>query len=199
MKLQEQSQFKTLDGQFKIEGQRKTEYSGWVNSSAGNFTTRIYEEFKFQNEIKLSNYGQDKEVEQKVNVKTEIRIENDVGHEISKSIISRKYPLKVKISTLPGAEADTFLSITDVSHSSKEKYTRSSSSNEQIQIETENIQDSNGWMLVKDHSVLSGSGSTSQTLTYKDLNGYYSRVVSAANGKIVQDNSTLASVLPFSS
>ncbi|KAI3986844.1 hypothetical protein MKX01_014545 [Papaver californicum] len=198
MQLQNQTQFETLDGQFKIEGQRKTEYSGWVKSSAGNFTTRISEEFKFQNEIKLSKYGQDKEVEQKIKVKTEIRIENDIGHEISKAIISRKYPLKMKISTLPGAEAGTFASVTDVSHSTKEKYTRSLSSNEQIQIESENSQDSNGWMLVKDRSVLSGSGSTSQTFTYKDLDGFYSRVVSAANGKILQDNSTLASVSPFS-
>ncbi|KAI3875531.1 hypothetical protein MKX03_027728, partial [Papaver bracteatum] len=80
----------------------------WVNSSAGNFTTRIYEEFKFKNEIKVSNNGQDKEVEQKIKVQTEIRIENDIGHEISESIISREYPVKIKISTLPGAEADTF-------------------------------------------------------------------------------------------
>ncbi|KAI3967324.1 hypothetical protein MKW92_041294 [Papaver armeniacum] len=198
MQLQNQTQFETLDGQFKIEGQRKTEYSGWVNSSAGNFTTRIYDEFKFKNEIKISNNGQDKEVEQKIKLQTEIRIENDIGHEISKSIISREYPLKIKISTLPGAEADTFVSTTDVSHSTKEKYTRALSSNEQIQIESENSQESNGWMIVKDRSVLSGSGSTSQTLTFKDLNGFYSRVVSASNGKILQDDSTLASVSPFS-
>ncbi|RZC53361.1 hypothetical protein C5167_012210 [Papaver somniferum] len=198
MQLQNQTQFQTLDGQFKIEGQRKTEYSGWVKSSAGNFTTRIYDEFKFKNEIKLSNNGQDKEVEQRVKVKTEIRTENDIGHEISKSILSREYPLKIRISTLPGAEADTFVSTTDVSHSTKEKYTRALSSNEQIQIESENSQESSGWMLVKDGSVLSGSGTTSQTLTYKDLNGFYSRVVSAANGKILQDDSTVASVSLFS-
>ncbi|MCL7044473.1 hypothetical protein MKW94_011242 [Papaver nudicaule] len=185
------SKFDSLDGKFKIKGKREMEYSGWVNSSAGNFTTRITEKLKFKNKIKIKNYGQEKQVKQKIKVKTEIIVEDENGQEISKSSMSRKYPLKIKISTLPGAETDTYLAITNVTHSFEEKY-----ENEQGEISVENSQDSGGWMLVKDHSVLSGSGSTTQTYSYKDQNGYYSRVVSAANGKILQDNFTLTSVLP---
>ncbi|MCL7039345.1 hypothetical protein MKW94_029685 [Papaver nudicaule] len=165
------------------------EYSGWVNSSAGNFTTRIIEELKFKNKIKIMNYGQEKEVKQEIKVKTEITVVNEIGQEISKSTMSRKYPLNIIISTLPGANKDTFLSITNVTHSFEETY-----ANEQVEISVENSQVSGGWILVKDHSVLSGSGSTTQTYSHKDQNGYYSRVVSAADGKILQDNSTVTSV-----
>ncbi|XP_026396828.1 peptide-N4-(N-acetyl-beta-glucosaminyl)asparagine amidase A-like [Papaver somniferum] len=183
-----------LDGKFKIKGKREIEYSGWVNSSAGNFTTPITEKFKFKNKIKIKNYGQENQVKQKIKVKTEIIVENEIGQEISKLSISRKYPLKIKISTLPGADKDTFLSITNVSHSLEETYTsRSLSSNEGVEISVENSQDSGGWMLVKDHSVIWGTGSTAQTYSYQDQNGHYSRVVYAANGKILQDNSTLTS------
>ncbi|RZC67183.1 hypothetical protein C5167_010874 [Papaver somniferum] len=177
-----------------IKGKREIEYSGWVNSSAGNFTTPITEKFKFKNKIKIKNYGQENQVKQKIKVKTEIIVENEIGQEISKLSISRKYPLKIKISTLPGADKDTFLSITNVSHSLEETYTsRSLSSNEGVEISVENSQDSGGWMLVKDHSVIWGTGSTAQTYSYQDQNGHYSRVVYAANGKILQDNSTLTS------
>ncbi|KAI3986845.1 hypothetical protein MKX01_014546 [Papaver californicum] len=189
------SKSKGLDGKFSIKGEREFEYSGWVNSSAGNFTTRILEKFKFKNKIKFNNYGQDKEVEQKLKVKTKITIENDIGQEISKSSISRNYPLEIKISTLPGAEIDTLLSITNVTHSLEETYTRSLSSNEEVEISVENSQDSGGWMLVKDHAVLSGTGSTTQVLSYQDQNGCYIRNVTAANGKILQDNTTLTPVL----
>ncbi|MCL7044919.1 hypothetical protein MKW94_022214 [Papaver nudicaule] len=189
------SKSKSLDGKFSIKGEREFEYSGWVNSSAGNFTTRIVEKFKFKNKIKFKNYGQEKEVEQKIKVKTEITVEDGIGQEISKSSISRSYPLEIKISTLPGGDKDTFLTITNVTHSSEEKYTRSLSSNEEVEITIENSQDSGGWMLAKDHSVLSGTGSTTQVLSYQDQNGCYIRNVTAANGKILQDNSTLTCVL----
>ncbi|KAI3877194.1 hypothetical protein MKX03_015031 [Papaver bracteatum] len=189
-----------LDGKFKIKGKREIEYSGWVNSSTGNFTTRVTEKFKFKNKIKIKNYGQENQVKQKIKVKTEIIVENEIGQEISKLSISRKYPLKIKISTLPGADKDTFLSITNVSHSLEETYTsRSSSSNEGVEISVENSQDSGGWMVVKDHSVILGTGSTTQTYSYQDQNGHYYRVVSAANGKILQDNSTLTSAASSSS
>ncbi|KAI3906322.1 hypothetical protein MKW92_052056 [Papaver armeniacum] len=188
------SKSKGLNGKFSIKGEREFQYSGWVNSSAGNFTITIQEKFKFKNKIKFDNYGQEKEVEQKIKVKTKITTVNEIGQEISKSSISRNYPLEIKISTLPGAEKDTFLSITNVTHSLEETYTRSSS-NEEVEISVQNSQDSGGWMLIKDHAVLSGTGTTSQVLSYQDQNGCYIRNVTAANGKILQDNTTLTCVV----
>ncbi|KAI3875529.1 hypothetical protein MKX03_027726 [Papaver bracteatum] len=189
------SKSKGLNGKFSIKGEREFEYTGWVNSSAGNFTTTIQEKFKFKNKIKFDNYGQEKEVEQKIKVKTKITTVNDIGQEISKSTISRNYPLEIKISTLPGAELDTFLSITNVTHSLEETYTCSLSPNEEVEISVQNSQDSGGWMLVKDHAVLSGTGTTTQVLSYQDQNGCYIRNVTAANGKILQDNTTLTCVV----
>ncbi|OVA02776.1 Peptide-N4-(N-acetyl-beta-glucosaminyl)asparagine amidase A [Macleaya cordata] len=189
--VKRESKFKNLDGSFEIEAKKKTEFSGWVNSSSGNFTTRVMEEFKFKNSIKFKRNGQEKEVEQKIKVKTEIRIESDAGHEISKTIIKRKYPLKIVSSTLPGADINTYLIITNVSHGLEEKSSCSTSSNEEISSSVHNSQDSGGWMVVQDHSVLYGAASTTQTLSYKDKNTCYSRTVAASNGKVLEDNSTL--------
>uniref|UniRef100_A0A2N9GRW0 Reverse transcriptase Ty1/copia-type domain-containing protein n=1 Tax=Fagus sylvatica TaxID=28930 RepID=A0A2N9GRW0_FAGSY len=52
--------------------------------------------------------------------------------------------------------------------------------------------DSEGWMLVKDHSVLSGAATTRQSISYRDDFRCYSRTVKASDGKLISDNTTPA-------
>ncbi|KAF8394876.1 hypothetical protein HHK36_018813 [Tetracentron sinense] len=187
LSIERESKFKQLDGSFEIEAKRKTEFAGWVNSTAGNFTTRVSQEFKFKNSIKFKRNGTYKETKQNIKVKTEVRVESDTGDLITRAIIKKKYPLNIITSTLPGSDNDTYLTTTNLSHALYEKSTRGDFSSS-----VSNTQVSGGWMVVKDHSVLSGTANTHQRLNYKDEFTCYSRAVAASNGTLLEDNSTSA-------
>ncbi|CAK9135822.1 unnamed protein product [Ilex paraguariensis] len=182
LSIEHQSRFKELDGSIRIEARRKSQVSGWVNSSLGNLTTHILEEFKFKNSIKFGMNGTQKLVKQKVKVQREVRIESEEGNLITRLITKRKYPLTVTTSTLPGSESDVYSMITNVEHSSRERKSDGNLSSSVV-----NSQQSSGRMDVKDHSVISGAASTRQIYNYQDEFGCYSRMVSATNGWLVDD------------
>ncbi|KAK6135781.1 hypothetical protein DH2020_030476 [Rehmannia glutinosa] len=46
--VEREYRFYQLDGKFEIEGERESEYSGWVNSSAGNLTTYVSYKLEFK-------------------------------------------------------------------------------------------------------------------------------------------------------
>ncbi|KAK9168058.1 hypothetical protein Syun_000198 [Stephania yunnanensis] len=181
--------FDRLDGKFKISAQRETEFSGWVISSAGNLTTHVSNEFKFKNSIEFERNGQKKEVEQKIKSETVVRVVDELGKLVSQTKLKRKYPLDIEIETLPGPEYNTDLLITKLSHSSYVK-TNVRSPNGESWASVSNNQVSRGWMVVRDHSVLIGTGSTNQTLRYDDDTRCYSRSVAAKDGKLLEDTST---------
>ncbi|XP_010257133.1 PREDICTED: peptide-N4-(N-acetyl-beta-glucosaminyl)asparagine amidase A-like [Nelumbo nucifera] len=192
LSVERHSKFKQLDGLFKIEVERKMKFSGWVNGSAGNFTTHVTKEMEFKNSIKFKKNGMSKEVKQKIKAKTEVRVESDAQELLARTIFKRKYPLEITTSTLPGPDDNTSLSITNISHSLNDISSRGNFSTS-----VSNSQESGGWMVVQDHSVLSGSANTRQTLTYIDDYGCFSRTVAASNGKLLEDNSTAACAQPL--
>lgn len=190
--LQRKSEFKLLDGSFKVEAKRNSHFMGWVSSTSGNFTTHISQEFKFKNLIKFHRNGTDKVVKQKVKTTTEVKVKSDKGALISQTVVKRKYPLRIEISNLPGSDNDTYLMITNVIHGLKEK-----SSNGDFSSSLYNKQNSSGWMEVKDHSVLSGEAVTDQFYHYRDGFGCYHRIAKAANGAMVTDNTSFSCASSF--
>ncbi|XP_043715617.1 peptide-N4-(N-acetyl-beta-glucosaminyl)asparagine amidase A-like [Telopea speciosissima] len=72
--VKRKTKFHELDGSFKVKAKRKIQFSGWVNSTAGNFTTHVFHKFKLQNSIKFMRNGTYKEVEQTIESKTLVRI-----------------------------------------------------------------------------------------------------------------------------
>ncbi|CAI9772208.1 unnamed protein product [Fraxinus pennsylvanica] len=181
-----ESKFHKLDGSFEIEGKRKSEVSGWVNSSLGNLTTYVHQKLKFENTIKFKKNGTQKVVKQEVKVKKELRVESDTGTLISRTTVKKTYPLKITSSTLAGSEKNTYLMITDLEHSLKEERSNGNLSSSLV-----NSQQSSGWMFVQDHDVLSGAATTDQSYTYKDNFSCYSQIVSAANGKLGSNTTSL--------
>lgn len=191
LSIQRKSKFQGLDGKFKIEAERKVQFAGWVNSSLGNLTTLISHELKFKNSIKFKNDGNFKEVEQtvKAKMKIEVRAANSVLL-LAKTVSSSKYPLHITTSTLP-KEKGTYLSVTNFTHSMNEKSSAAIPTGVSVR-SLSNKQESNGWMLVKDHSVLSGVATTEQSYRYKDQKGCcYSRTLDASDGKLLKDNASL--------
>ncbi|KAM1141609.1 hypothetical protein FF1_041487 [Malus domestica] len=185
VRVKRRSQFKQLDGSFSIKAERSSEFVGWVLSSSGNFTTRVSQQFEFSNSISFANSGTYKLVKQKVRAKREVKVMDQMGAAVLRSKVKRRYPLNVITATLPGSRKDTYLLLTNLSHSLKEKSQHGRYSRRAF-----NRQDSRGWMEVKDHSVLLGSADTNQTFSCRDEYGCYSRTIVARYGSLTTDNST---------
>lgn len=183
--LEREFKFEGLDGKFEIEAERKTEISGWVNSSAGNFTTSFSLKLKFKNKIQFYNNGTRKLVEQKVKDKSKLKIKSDAGEKILSTHTKRTYPLTVTSETFPG-ENDTYSLTTSLENSMEEKKTIGD-----FKSTLKNSQESSGWMSVKDHEVLSGEANTRQNYSYKGELECYSRVVAAENGTLLIDRTSL--------
>lgn len=193
LNIERKSEFNLLDGKFKVEVKRKSQFVGWVNSTLGNLTTHVSQEYKFKNKIKFTNSGSVKVVEQKVKTTTEVEVKSDQDVLISHATVKREYPLDIKITNTTGSGNDTYIMVTSVVHELNEKSELEEKNlNGGISSHLQNKQNANGWMEVKDHSVLSGEAATDQSYTYKDEFGCYSRIAKAANGRLVSDSSSLS-------
>ncbi|KAL2936553.1 Peptide-N4-(N-acetyl-beta-glucosaminyl)asparagine amidase A [Bienertia sinuspersici] len=189
--VEREYEFEQLDGSFEIEVEKEGEISGWVASSLGNFTTTIERKMKFENSIEFENGGSKKTVEQKVEVETEVKVVSETGVLVSERKSKRKYPLKIVTSTVPGLEIDTNLITTSISNSLEEE-----SSDGNIETKLKNSQESEGSMLIKDHSILSGTAETRQNLSYKGPFTCFSRSAVAAGGELLSDlNSVCSSII----
>ncbi|KAL5568825.1 hypothetical protein UlMin_025400 [Ulmus minor] len=185
LEIEKGFQFSKLDGSFKIKAERATEYIGWVKWSGGNHTTTFSQTCKFKNKIRFQNNGSYKSTKQKIKAKKELRVTNEKHVTIRRTSLKRRYPLNVITATFPGSRRDTYILVTNVSHSMKDKYV-----DRDHQRRVHNTQDSGGWMEVKDHSVISGYANTRQTFGYSDGFGCYLRTVDASNGRLVRDITT---------
>ncbi|KAK1355110.1 Peptide-N4-(N-acetyl-beta-glucosaminyl)asparagine amidase A [Heracleum sosnowskyi] len=191
--IERKSVFNLLDGNFKVEVKRKSQFVGWVNSTLGNLTTHVSQEFKFKNSIKFTNNGSDKVVEQKVKTTTEVEVKSDQDVLISHGTVKREYPLNIKITNITGSGNDTYIMVTSIVHELNEKSgLKEKNLNGGFSSNLQNKQNSSGWMEVKDHSVLSGEAATDQFYTYKDEFGCYSRISKTAGGRLVSDNSSFS-------
>ncbi|KAJ3690024.1 hypothetical protein LUZ61_019188 [Rhynchospora tenuis] len=175
-----------LNGTFEIKAERKSYFSGWVNSSFGNLTTYVSNKIEFNSLVNFTNNGKDKFVLMNANQNRLVKISGDGG--ISLETYDSKYPIQVITKTVPG-ENDTFTLITSLSHSLYEEH-HCESGNEVHASYLIDRQEADGWMLAQDHSVLSGSASTWQTYEYGDEDSVYSRVVQVKDGVILSDNVT---------
>uniref|UniRef100_A0A803NUE0 Peptide N-acetyl-beta-D-glucosaminyl asparaginase amidase A N-terminal domain-containing protein n=1 Tax=Cannabis sativa TaxID=3483 RepID=A0A803NUE0_CANSA len=195
LEIERNSEFKKLDGSSKVKAERKTQHTGWVKWSGGNYTTTSTHNYKFKSKIRFRNNGASKSVKQKIKGSRKVVI-RDVGNRkiVAMESVKRRYPLKLFTETQPGRRENTYLLLTNVSHALKEKrfhggYLR----------RLQNSQVSGGWMEVKDHSVISGNAYTNQTFIYRDKYGSYSTIVDSENGKIIRNSTALGSLPLLSS
>ncbi|XP_010558063.1 PREDICTED: peptide-N4-(N-acetyl-beta-glucosaminyl)asparagine amidase A [Tarenaya hassleriana] len=183
--MKRHEEFEKLDGSFRIKAWRKSKFGGWVRSSRGNLTTIVTSKFKVESLVKYERDGTYKRVEQRVKSKRVVEVTSESGNKLNRVVHKRKHPLTVITSTLPGLNEDKYLLVTNVSHALKQTY-----SDKEASIKVHNSQDSDGWMEVEDHSVLSGEASTRQSFSFMDDSGCFSQIVAAINGQIAQDDSS---------
>ncbi|KAG6395405.1 hypothetical protein SASPL_146050 [Salvia splendens] len=180
--VERESSFAQLNGKFETEGERQTEFSGWVYSSAGNVTTRVITKLEFDNEINYKSNGTIVKVEHEVTVRKQIEISLPSSGTVASFSVESKYPLELKTTSVAGSGPDNYLVSTEleVSYEEEKKI-------DHFQSKLKNKQECSGWMFVHGEDVLSGAGATSQTYTVQDSLGCYSRKVSADEGAVVTD------------
>ncbi|KAK9124490.1 hypothetical protein Sjap_014092 [Stephania japonica] len=194
LRVKRESKFKLLDGECEVEAERKTQFSGWVCYSAGNYTTQVEYEFEFKNSIEFRNQGQNTEVEQRIKTRTEVRTEDrNQHHSRTTSRIKTSYPLRIRISATPGLAFQTFLLITNVSNGIESR-SSVSQPHKRMSSTLSNSQVSGGWVVARDNIALSGTGNTRQKLRYRDENRCYSQIVVGDTGLILENV-----VIPFCS
>lgn len=184
--VQRKSKFSKLDGKFEIKVKKKNEFSGWVSSSLGNFTTSVSEKLEFKNKIKYKKNGTVKDVKQKVTVKTELEVKSCTGRDVYSTKLNRKYPLEISTSNVAGSEEGKYTIISDLETSMEEER-----SNDSFTSSLVNTQKANGTMYAENRVVLSGAANTSQSYSVADEFGCYSRQVSAAGGYISNDTTSV--------
>ncbi|KAL1544792.1 peptide-N4-(N-acetyl-beta-glucosaminyl)asparagine amidase A-like [Salvia divinorum] len=181
-RIQRESSFAKLDGKFRTVGQRDSEFSGWVYSSAGNLTTRVITKLQFDNEVSYKSNGTIVNVEHKVTVQKQIEITMPSSGTVATSSVDSKYPLKLKTTSAARSGPENYLMSTDLEVSYEEEKKM-----DHFESQMKNKQKCKGWMLVQGNDVLSGAGATSQTYTVKDSLSCYSRKISANESAVVSD------------
>ncbi|XP_057779629.1 peptide-N4-(N-acetyl-beta-glucosaminyl)asparagine amidase A-like [Salvia miltiorrhiza] len=181
--LERESKFHELDGKFKVEGERKSEVSGWVKSSAGNLTTNVYSKVEFESKIVLKHNGTKMRVKQEVKVVDKVHVRSDSGQSVAQVARERRYPLQVRATAMAGSEKETYWIAAELEHSLKEEKKGSGG----LRSESENRQKCRGWMFVRECEILSGMAATSQSYYAKDGYGCYARRVVAEGGVVKND------------
>ncbi|KAG6395407.1 hypothetical protein SASPL_146052 [Salvia splendens] len=181
--VERESSFAELNGKFETEGERKTEFSGWVYSSAGNLTTSVTTKLEFENEINYKSNGTIVKVEHEVTVKKQIEISIPSSGTVASYSVESEYELELKTTSIAGAGPENFLVSTDLEISYEEEKEMGD-----FESELENKQECSGWMFVHGDDVLSGAGATSQSYEVEDSHGCYTRKISADQGAVVADS-----------
>nr|GMC94291.1 peptide-N4-(N-acetyl-beta-glucosaminyl) asparagine amidase A-like [Ipomoea batatas] len=184
-KLELSTEFKGLDGSFKVEMERNSEYAGWVKSKKGNLTYSIKQELKLENEIKYENDARHKKMEQKIKDEVETRVTGERSKQISQIKIKRKFPLKLVTKKEIGNEANSSSLRTELENEWSVKVSGDFNS------KVSNSQECSGMLGVEGNFVLSGTATMEQSYTYKDDNNCYSRKVSVADMNLIDDKANL--------
>ncbi|CAN4099715.1 unnamed protein product [Withania somnifera] len=196
--LERSSSFEGLDGSFEIEMTRKSQYRGWVNSSAGNLTTTVSRELKFKNKIKFDENGNEKKIKQKVKEEREIRVESEMGIKIYHNTVKRKYPLTITTKTEPSRKDGANLMRSELENEWSEKKKWSDGDDDSSSSSLNNGQKCKGWMVVQDNVVLQGGAETEQSYSYNGEASSYSREIRAANGMLINDTANYLKFASFS-
>lgn len=197
--MERSSSFEGLDGSYEVEMRRKSQYRGWVNSSAGNLTTTVSRQVKFKNKIKFDENGNEKKVKQKVKENIEISVVSEMGIKISHTTVKRNYPITITTKTSkPSINDNTVMMHSELENEWSEKKQQSDGYSDSSSIKLENVQKCRGWMSVQDHIVLQGGATTEQSYSYNGAASTYSREVTASNGKLIRDTANYFNFPSFS-
>jgi len=179
-----------LDGRFEIRAKRKSRFSGWVNSSFGNFTTDVETEQEATSLVEFTSQGRNKTVRLQVEQDTEVVVRSsETRKEVGKVETEAKYPLWLEMVTEDG-ENGTYVMRANLTHSLRVETDAEAEGLFDAETKVADEQAAVGWMLVRDHDVLDGSAATTQAYRYSDEAGKYERAIDTLDGAVLSDNVT---------
>ncbi|KAF3663116.1 putative LRR receptor-like serine/threonine-protein kinase MRH1-like [Capsicum annuum] len=197
LEMERSSDFEGLDGSCEVEMKRKSQYRGWVKSSAGNLTTTVSRQLKFKNKIKFHDKGNEKKVKQKVKEKIEISVESERGIKISHTSLKRKYPLTITTKSSKEDDGTTSM-LSELENELCEKKKWSEGDSGSCSSSLKNGQKCKGRMNVQDNVVVQGEATTEQSYSYNGEASSYSREITAANGRLINDTANYFNLASFS-
>ncbi|KAF3434306.1 hypothetical protein FNV43_RR25409 [Rhamnella rubrinervis] len=175
------SDFKDLNGTFLTKASRSISSSGWVKSSYGNIKTHSVQDLYYSNSMVMGSDGNAQTVNQTIHF-------NETVHaQIPSSFIYMTKSQKIFLIFLYFGISDqgdgTHLSVVNLTLGMKEK----KELGELWRSSLENLQNGQGYRIMKNDSAVGALGKTQQVYDYDDGKLCYFRNVSSSEYKIVYD------------
>ncbi|KAL1202431.1 Peptide-N4-(N-acetyl-beta-glucosaminyl)asparagine amidase A [Cardamine amara subsp. amara] len=180
------SEFKGLNGNFTTKAKRSITSIGLVKSSHGDIITNANQEFSYENKMVLGKDGSMQIIDQLIQADDRIHAKR-ASREIYCEKSSKSFPFYLYSDSLEQRN-HTSLEIANVSMGfNEERSERDNGLMKTFKSKLENKQEGQGVMVVKDHLVTSGYGSTQQVYKYIGSDQCYFRNISSSNYTILYD------------
>lgn len=185
LSLSSSSNLTGSDGKFVTNVTRSIISSGWVKSSHGVITTNSRQEFKYSNAMVLKNDGDLQILDQVISYKGSVGTKTPLSWGRKAKVFSKFRTYLYGESVDKGNGTTSFTG--DVKLSVDERSRKSSGLGSSSVSRLKNSQKGHGVMVVKDHSLAGGVGSTRQDYRYYGDKLCYSRNVRSSNYTILHD------------
>ncbi|CAK8569660.1 unnamed protein product [Lathyrus sativus] len=179
------SNFSGLNGTFLTSAKKSILSSGWVRSSFGNITTSFVQDFSYYSSMVMRKNGEKQTVNQIISFNDSIHVKLPSSRLDLVDDTNRNFSLYLDTDELD-QDNDTYLAVSNVTlgfdvNKSKSKDSKFSKSF------LNNVQDSQGKIVVKKNMVISGVGETQQDYRYESNEGCYFRKIGSSNYTILYD------------
>ncbi|KAF3442408.1 hypothetical protein FNV43_RR16324 [Rhamnella rubrinervis] len=176
--------FNGLDGTFSTSVGRSILSTGWVKSSYGNITTHSVQDFFYSNSMVMGNNGEMQIVNQTIYFNDSVSAKLPSSNVYSLSS-SKRFSIYLYSNYMSQGNG-TDLSIANVTLGFNEELSKDAGFGFS-KTSLDNLQNGQGYMVVKDNLVSSGLGSTQQVYSYIGAKSCYFRNVSSSNYTIISD------------
>ncbi|KAI4390148.1 hypothetical protein MLD38_002290 [Melastoma candidum] len=177
-----QLEFKGLDGRFFTGYKRSISSAGWVESSYGNITTSAKQSFDYSNIMVMGNEGNLQIINQVIQFNDSVEAAT-LSSTLASTRINRFFPFYLYTNGVDQGNG-TSLSIANITFSFNVLRKKNGFSHSSLR----NVQEGQGYMVIKNNLVSSGLGSTREMYRYDGSRSCYFRNVSSSNYTILYDH-----------
>ncbi|KAF8409057.1 hypothetical protein HHK36_005129 [Tetracentron sinense] len=180
------SNFKGLNGKFLTSASRSIYSAGWVKSSHGKITTHSFQDFNYRNSMEMGKNGSLQIVSQTIDSNHSVYAKLPSSYMYSTKAFQR-FPLYLYSDNVDQGNG-SYVSVANISFGFNEE--RFSGSHFGFSASSlKNMQNGQGYMLVKGNLVTSGLGSTQQVYNFDGTKECYFQNVSSKNYTILHNES----------
>ncbi|NP_001234709.2 peptide N-glycanase precursor [Solanum lycopersicum] len=176
--------FTGFDGSFITNASRSITLTGMVKSSYGTITTKSSQSLSYSNHMVMGNEGNLQIVDQIIEFNDTVYATTPSSYVHSLESF-KKYLLKLYSDNVDQGN-QSYTSISNLTLGLDDKRVKGSKYGSSVS-SVNNLQNAQGYMIVKGHLVVKGLGSTQQVYKHNDDSCCYSRNISSSNYTILYD------------